>query len=82
MSGRSEGTVPLCNRCDGATVGVEGEGLQAICLGSRFERRWSRWWHVEKKCFIEEKAKKAVTLPRLKFCSVYNFIHECLWFES
>ena len=31
----------------GATVGIEREGLQAICPGSRFEKAWSRWRHVQ-----------------------------------
>lgn len=29
----------------GATVGIQKEGLQAICPGSRFEKTWLRWWH-------------------------------------
>lgn len=31
----------------GATVGIEREGLQAICPGSRFEKGWQGWWHVQ-----------------------------------
>lgn len=40
-------TVPLyVTDVTGATVGIEREGLQAICPGSRFEKGWQRWWHV------------------------------------
>lgn len=31
----------------GATVGIEREGLRAICPGSRFEKGWQGWWHVQ-----------------------------------
>lgn len=41
-------TVPLyVTDVTGATVGIEREGLRAICPGSRFEKGWWRWWHVQ-----------------------------------
>lgn len=75
-------TVPLyVTDVTRATVGIEREGLQTICPGSRFEKEWWRRWHVQKngKYLVEKREysthcnpAQCVLLFQIVFVKVFN----------
>lgn len=60
----------------GATVGIEREGLQAICPGSRFEKGLQRWWHVQ------ENGKYFVRKDIPLHCKAVQLLNEFLFHLS